>query len=517
MQIKQKSLLQFHNIKLCYGSRTILNKVTGSILQNDKIGLVGPNGCGKSSLLQILAGVNDKFKGKLSSSANTCYLPQIELLRNDMNLSEYLAERIDDWWDVLLEYKKLFGKDLSIEQSVVSLSGGELLKLNFSILISQKPDILLLDEPTNHLDLTSKTQLSDYLQKTKTTFVVVSHDTAFLNKVTNTTWALENARMIEYGGNYSFYQEERKKKLEAKKKRLKSKKKKLAKIRKARQLEHKRRQRSKSFGRKIAKTGGTDGFAQEFFKNKSQKKYGSKKVKYEKKERKLEEDIKNLKPQRSKSIHVDIKSQNKKGLLVSVEKAQLMLPDGKELISDLSLNLYHKDRVAILGDNGSGKTTLVQQLAYQENKFIKGKVNYGNKYKTLFVNQNYKFLKFKKSIIQNIQTSKINYQTARKILGNFDFRKKQDTHKKVKDLSGGEMARVAFAKATTSNVDLLILDEPTNNIDIQTKEVISESLQNFQGTIVVISHDIDFLKSININKSYQIEDKKLEPTSLDDY
>lgn len=515
MSIQNKTLLQFNNISLSFGEKLILDNISGSIIHGDKIGLIGINGSGKSSLLKYLASLGNANSGTLNKSCSVEYVPQLdfEQYRKDIQLFKYLEKLFEEWWLVLLKYEEYFKSNLDGDRILSSLSGGELVKLNITIAFAKAPELILLDEPTNHLDLKSLNELQEILQKTNIPFVLVSHNISFLNAVVKCIWELETGKLNVFGGNYNFYKEQKKLEKESLQRLYEAKQKELSRIEKAKELEIKRMQRTVKLGKKLKRTHdrGTDRFAMGFLKNASEMSNANKKAALLAKQNSIVKEMALYKQTNRKNIYLSLNSEPKSGSVLSIENGCLKLPSGEILITGIDLRIYHGDRIAILGDNGSGKTTLVKQFAFEKHDLLEGGVKYGLEYKSLFVDQKYDLINPELSIVENLLSNNktISYENVRKVLGILGFSRNFDIDKKAMLLSGGETARLAFAIATNSNIDLLILDEPTNNLDIETIEVIGESLKNFSGTFVVISHDMKFLKDIEVNKVYMIEDKKL--------
>jgi ATPase subunit of ABC transporter with duplicated ATPase domains len=519
MRTKQKTLLQFNNLSLSYGDNVILNGISGSIKVNDRIGLIGINGSGKSSLLKILTEQIKPDSGTIQSKARIEYSPQLnlEMYRTDEPLYKYLQKRDEQWWNVLIKHEEIFGISLNENQPLNTLSGGELIKVNLSLVLAQDPDIVLLDEPTNHLDLKSLEELNKVLNNLEIPYIIVSHNTDFVNKTVNTIWELKDGKLKIYGGNYEFYKEQKSHELEAKKRKYKAKKKEIQKLEKSLENEQRRAQRSYRTGRKFAKFGGTDGFAQTYLTDKAEKSAATNRSNLLSKKAEARKEMEGYKADKRKPVYLDFYTKPKNGLIIRIKNGKLSVNNSTTLLEELNFTIHHGDRIAILGDNGSGKTSLVKEFNYKGQKFLTGNIGYGEEYKTLYVDQQYDVVQPNLTVIENIlkYNRKINYENARRILGNLSFPMDYDINKKAKKLSGGEVARLAFAIATSSKVDLLVLDEPTNNLDIETVGVIADTLVEFQGTLVVISHDISFLKRINIKNVYEIKNSSLNETDLD--
>lgn len=515
MNIQNKAFLHFRNLSHAYDDKVLFDSISGSIVASDRIGLIGINGSGKSSLLKILAGLIEPNSGSVNNAGTIEYVAQIDLdlYRKEIPLYKYIETSYDEWWQVLTEYERLFGQTLQEDRMINTLSGGEVVKLNIVMALVKKPDILLLDEPTNHLDLKSLEELEDLLSNIGIPFILVSHNVNFLNKLIRTIWAIDSQKLQVYGGNFDFYSEQKGLIQEAKSRQYEEKKKEIKKLERVKAQEQKRAQRAKKVGIDISKKHdrGTDRFATGFFKNSSENSGARKIALLESKENELTDRMQQLKISSRKKIYLDLQSEQKSGLVISIANGKLLLPSKLLLLDDVNLNVYHQDRIAILGDNGSGKTTFIKQLAFNKNHLLQGEIKYGAEYKTLYVDQKYDLVNPEQTITENIQTANpaISYENIRKVLGNMNFSSDLDINKTAKNLSGGETARLAFAIATNSNVDVLILDEPTNNLDIETIDVVAYALMNFKGTLIVISHDIHFLNSISISTFLEIKNKCL--------
>jgi ATPase subunit of ABC transporter with duplicated ATPase domains len=467
--------------------------------------------------MKLLSKNKSPSKGRVIASSRTSYVKQIDLAvyKEDTAIFEYLSNKKENWWDTIQILQEKFNTLISPKRSIRTLSGGELVKLHIAQALSNHPDVLLLDEPTNHLDLSSIRTLEEIIKDFFGASLIVSHNKDFLNRVTNKTWLLEENTLTEFGGNYSFYEEEMKKKQQARERKLEAKKKKLKALKQAKKTETKRVQRSYQKGREISQKGGMSKAAQTFFTNKSQKRAGQRKDQLDKKEEKLIEEIQDLRGKSRKSIIIDVKDDIKKGLIVSINNAELKLPNNQILITELNFNLYFGDRVLIMGDNGTGKTSFVKELAKPDPKrnHLVGDISYSSDdIEFIFIDQNYDIVNPNLSVVENIRAAnpKLSKTEQRRFLGNLGFFEKADINQKSSSLSGGEVARLAFAIATSQyGNNILVLDEPTNNLDIDTKETITDALVGYEGTFIVISHDLDFLSQVKINKTFQINNKQL--------
>jgi len=521
MNLQKQTLIQFNNLFVKYSETPILDNISGSVCVGDKIGLIGINGSGKSTLLKCIGNIAKPNSGNIFTNSTIEYVPQLDLdlYRSDMRLFEYLENQHEDWWLVFKQYENLFQSQLSESRIVSTLSGGEIVKLNIATALSNSPHLLLLDEPTNHLDLKSLQQLETALLNSSTAFVIVSHNINFLNSVVNIIWEIDKGKLNVFGGNYDFYFSEKERVIQSRLDQFEVVRKKIRKEKEALLNANARFQKKLGKLKRMAKTNDRSipKIVRNGIKMKVEKGFGINKIKKESAIEDLTNDLNKLKIINRKNVYLELSNEKKSGLIVSLEKCTLILPNHVHLIDDINFTIHYGDKIAILGNNGSGKTTFVNQLVYEKHDSLRGTVKYGHPYITLFVDQKYDFINPEKTILENIQASNknINYENIRRILSNLGFSFEYNINVKASTLSGGETARLAFAMATSSNIDLLILDEPTNNLDIETVRVISESLCEFQGTLIVISHDIHFLKDINTNKVYVITDKKLTSESLD--
>lgn len=500
------NLLTANNLQFITSQgRILFSDINLSISDKDRIGLVGKNGIGKSTLMQILAKKLEPTLGSVTHTENVYYLPQIDLknYRSSKNVFTYLNEQIEDWWKVINLIKEIFETEIDPQNSLSSLSGGELIKLNLALGLARSPKLLLLDEPTNHLDLKSYNKLINYLESFGGAYVVVSHNPHFLDKVVTQIWEFDNGQIISYGGNYSFYKNQKAVELDAKKLDFQAAKKEISKFKAALQRENLRmnRNQNKQKLRTIKGDRSIPRMAKNTLRNAAQISSSKRNNNINDKMAKAVAKSEKLKSIATKKVYVTLSSSNVKQNkhLLTLDHEDIYLNNIK-LIEDVNLDISFGNRIVITGNNGSGKTTLA--------KFILSKSV--QDLKIVYIDQKYEIVDPNLTILENIQKSNptLSFTAIREQLSKFLFPKFEDTQKIANTLSGGEVARLTFALATNQNADLLILDEPTNNLDIETIDVITEALNNFEGAIVVISHNIDFLKRININSAYQIKSGK---------
>ena len=299
----------------------------------------------------------------------------------------------------------------------------------------------------------------------------------------------------------------------AQKRELEDARKALKKRKDALQSELKRSARSKRVAKqRIGKNHAkVDKFAVGFFGNRAEKTAGKNKIRYEKDVEEAKSKHESLREEKRKVAYINVQSKKSRGLLLAMDRCTLKLPKGRILISDINLKIFGDSRIAIHGKNGTGKTALVKQLQFEMSDSIYGKVRYGREFKTVYIDQKYNLIDPQLTIHENIKdrSSIESDEKIRQALGNLEFPHEYELHKKTGVLSGGEVVRLTFAIASLADPDLLILDEPTNNLDIETVESVVSALNSYEGALVVVSHNLDFLERLNIQRSYTIRDGKM--------
>lgn len=504
------------------GDRELLDGVSTFINPGERIGLVGPNGAGKSTLLKIIMGIQECDEGSiaLSNEETLGYLPQdgvdpdfslsvieevesafAELFELEMkvkDIQEKLGEtdhESKEYTQLMERYGKLqtelessglYGLRSEVEKVLMGLgfteedfhrntaefSGGWLMRIALAKLLLKRPTYLLLDEPTNHLDIESLQWMENFLNSYEGAVVVVSHDKAFLDTITNRTLALRNGDISDYAGNYSFYEkkwkEERELLMNAKKNQEKQIK-------------------------------DTQEFIDRFrYKASKASQVQSRVKQLEKLERiELEEEQSNVSfrfPEPPRSGQVVMKLEN-------LHKSYGDNP----VFQGIDYEIERGDKIAVVGPNGAGKSTLIRILAglepFQKGERIEGHnvtVNY-------FAQHQADELNPKRDALETLQDAGSDTKESRLriILGCFLFQG-DDVFKKVKVLSGGEKSRLALAKMLLSPANLLIFDEPTNHLDMSSKNILQQAIQQYEGTCLIVSHDRDFLDPI-VNKVLDVQ------------
>lgn len=502
------SLVNGKNISKSYGDKLIIERSSFQLNEGEKIGLIGANGVGKTTLLEIISGEIRPEEGGVEKRKNLKigYLAQetnltlkrtlyqegmevfyeISLLREKMHsLAEMMNREKDNLSQIMEEYGKVeeeiekkdgyncevrlkailsgFGFQKSdFEKQVEHLSGGEKSRLAYAKLLLRKPDILLLDEPTNHLDVEAAEWLENYLVNYQGALLLVSHDRYFLDRVVEKIWELERGKLRCYRGNYTHYLREKKEEI----------------IRQGRrhELQQKEIRRQEEFIRRNIV---------------------GQKTKQAQSRRKMLEKLKIIsRPQREGEIEIKFSSQLRGGNEVLQVKSLGKSLQRFFLFKNLSFQLQRGERLGIIGPNGTGKTTFLRIIIGEE-KADEGEVKIGRNIKLGYYDQHLAELNPESSIIEEMRSidPKVKDEELRSFLGRFLFSGK-DVFVPVKDLSGGEQARVLLGKLILAKVNLLILDEPTNHLDLKSRGILEEALGKYDGTILVVSHDRYFLDKI---------------------
>ena len=507
-------IIEINNGTVFYGALDVFNNIDFIVNENEKVALVGRNGSGKTTLLRVLEGEEELQSGSLfkPNKISISYLKQNalidshrtvreemldafkELIEKEQKLSE-LTLKLENNHDEKLvnEYSKLhddfemsggytyesemltvlhgFGfKEEDLGRIVYSFSGGEKTKLAFAKLLLAKPDLLLLDEPTNHLDLNTIEWLENYLAKYKKAMVLVSHDRVFLDKVTNVTYELEYGSIKRYGGNYSYFVEQKKNDL--------------------------LRQES-AYRRQQQDIKRLEELIEKFRYKKNKATFAQTKIKYLERMDKIDDP----KKADTKAFKAKFECAVKGGKTVlTLEDFEFGYP-GKEL-GKVSLEIHRGDRICVMGDNGTGKSTLLRSII-GEVKELGGYKMFGHQIEFAYFDQNMANFTSGNTVLDELwnENPQMDMYQVRSILGTFLF-SADEVFKDVSVLSGGEKVRLLLAKLMLKKANFLILDEPTNHLDIVSKEALEESLKNYEGTILFVSHDRYFIKEIATSVLY---------------
>ena len=516
-------MIAINNLTFEIGARALYDEANWHIKPGEKIGLIGANGTGKTTLLKLIVGDYTATSGTISMAKDLTmgYLNQ-DLLSysSDKNILHVAMEaferqnQLHDEIEVLLkkletdysedllhklsdkqhEFELLDGYNIEYKaheilaglgftepdthRKLSEFSGGWRMRVMLAKILLQAPDILLLDEPTNHLDLPSIQWLEEYLKAFEGAIIIVSHDRWFLDRVINRTVESRKGKLTVYAGNYTFYLEEKSQREEIQRGEFKNQQ---AKIRQEERLIE--RFRAKASKAKMAQS----------------------RIKALDKLERVD-DVDDDNPEVSFSFRFSRQSGRH---VVTLEHVAKSFPT-IEILDDAEALIEKGDKIALIGANGKGKSTLLRIIAGADKNFT-GSVQQGhNVTQTFFAQHQLEALHLENTILGELQSfaPKHNETELRTILGSFLFTG-DDVFKKIKVLSGGEKSRVALAKALTADANFLILDEPTNHLDMQSVNILIQALQQYEGTIIVVSHDRYFLDNV-ANKIWFIEDQKIK-------
>lgn len=514
--------MQFKNLTMSFGAQIIFDDVNLNLPENEKIGIVGVNGAGKTTLFRLIMGLDYPDSGKIITKKGyrIDWLPQVlsdDVDKMDIIVLEYLMqgrpieklnEELQSYYDALadsnynqlelfrkiektqkqLEYwdsynaenilfKIIDGVKLNDDillKKLNELSGGQKSKVAFARLLYSNPEIMLLDEPTNHLDEDSKNYIVNYLKNYKGTVLVISHDVEFLDQVTTKTLFIDKRTKSFnfYDGNYSKFlkiQIEREKNL----------------LRQA-EIQQQEEDKLREIINKYSTASG---------KRKRMAQDREKKL-----EKLLEHKIEAIGPNKKVDFNVEV---NRQSNTIPLKVENLSFKYDKEsendIIHNLSFKLEKGEKFLIVGENGIGKSTLLK-LIVGVLKPDYGTIQLGSKTDLGYYAQELELLDNAKTILENLKNSNYNERQLRSILARFLF-VGDDVYKNVGILSPGEKSRVALAKLSISGANLLLLDEPTNHLDPDTQNLIAEVFKNYAGTMVVVSHNPEFVDNLGIERT----------------
>ncbi|WP_159426146.1 ribosomal protection-like ABC-F family protein [Desulfolucanica intricata] len=500
--------LHFDNLSKSYKGKTVLNNISGKINITDKIGLVGANGIGKTTLAEILSGRKTCDTGKISRSpanGKILYIEQYPVF--DANISVYreIFRVAAASHKTVKDVKTIVTKALhrvkidekKWQQPALTLSGGEKTKLALCRAMVSDFDLLILDEPTNHLDINNYQWLEEFVTSLKQPLLVISHDRFFLDNAVNQIWELTNQGLKVYPGNYSAYKVQ-KEIMKASITREYNKQQ--IKIQHLKQVINER----KNWYRSAHRSAGQN----DFYRSKAKK--HAHVIKAKERELARIEQAKVDKPVKAVSPAFEIINKN-----ITGKKLPQFLLQGKDLskcfgdktvFEHISFNIKRGDKIALIGANGVGKTTLLKMICQLDHDYS-GNIIINPSVKIGYFAQELDNLPPGSSILDEVLTQGSTVAEARLLLASLLF-KGNDVYKKIALLSMGEKGRVAFAKLILSGANLLVLDEPTNYMDMLSKERIEAVLAEFTGSILFVSHDRYFIQKL-ANRVFVIDNRKL--------
>lgn len=522
--------MNIQNLTMSFGLQTIYDNVSFQINENDKVGIVGVNGAGKSTLFNLILGKLTPDEGKIiiKNNINIGYLPQvitdeipndditvfeylllgrpIEELKNKLTnlyekiatiedqkeLNHYLKEitKVEDKLTYYDEYnaestllKIITGMNIDdklLDLKLKNISGGQKSKIAFARLLYSKPEIMLLDEPTNHLDIDTKDYIISYLKKYHGMILVISHDIEFLNEVTTKTLYVDKIKHnVEiYNGNYQKY----------------------LKIKEERDLAKKRL------------------FEKQQKEEEKLKNIISKYIRGNEKKANIAKDrIKKL--ERLQSEKVTIEKENKYAkfkmkinypsytIPIACQNLTFGYTEDNLLYENLNFDLTRGEKLLVVGENGIVKTTLLKLIMNYLTP-LEGKIIIGEKTNIAYYAQEHEILDSNKTILENFNSFGLPEYELRKVLGSFLF-SGNEINKRISVLSPGERSRVALAKISLSGANTLLLDEPTNHLDPMTQMIIADTFSDYEGTMLVVSHNLDFVDNLNINRMLLLPSGKI--------
>jgi ATP-binding cassette subfamily F protein 3 len=520
-------MISVDSVSVEFSGTTLFKDITFNINEDDRIALMGKNGAGKSTLLKIMAGANKPTRGKVSApkDAVIAYLPQHLLTADDCSVFEETSKAFgkilgmknqmdelnrqletrtdyesDEYSKIIEQVSELSEKYYSIEEvnfdaevektlmglgfvrsdftrSTSEFSGGWRMRIELAKILLQKPDLILLDEPTNHLDIESVQWLEEFLKTNAKAVIVISHDKAFVDNLTNRTIELTMGRIYDYKTNYSHYLQLRK---------------------------ERREQQQKHFDDQQKEIADITAFIERF------KGTYSKTLQVQSRVKMLEKmEIVQVDEVDTSSLNLKFPPAPRSGSYPVIVDHLTKRYGDHVVFQDASLTIARGEKVAFVGKNGEGKSTLIKAIMGEID--YEGRLQMGhNSLIGYFAQNQASLLDVDLTVFETIdQIAQGDIRTKIKdILGAFMF--SGDTiDKKVKVLSGGERTRLAMIKLLLQPVNLLILDEPTNHLDIRTKDILKEALQAFDGTLILVSHDRDFLDGL-AKKVFEFGNKRIK-------
>jgi ATPase subunit of ABC transporter with duplicated ATPase domains len=467
----QHSPITLQNVSLYFSYKLCFSNFSTTIYYGQRIGIIGKNGSGKSTLLKIIQNSQNPTSGSVNIPANVTfgYVPQI----------------IGDF---------------------AELSGGQKLQKALSQALALNPNVLCLDEPTNHLDASNKRSLINMLQHFKGTLIIITHDVELLESVIDYIWHIEENKITIYSGSYQSYLKEQKSSWAARLKNLEQLKKERKKAIAAIELEKKRAAQSIKANRKE-----NDRNIIELMKEDGSRSAGTKSRTLNKLQDTIAQNVQDarmpevLKPK----FHLNAKDLTSHKALISISEGNCGYD--APILKDIYLQLMPTEHAALSGDNGSGKSTLLKAFLGDPNITKSGSWTFPKRSDIGYLDQHYSNLNSNDTVMNVIERVAPQWKDAeiRKHLNDFLFRKNEEVNAQVSTLSGGEKARLSLAQIAAQSPRLLLLDEITNNIDLETREHIIEVLKEYPGAMLIISHDRDFLESIGIDSYYTIKNETL--------
>ena len=520
-------MISVQNLSIHFGGIFLFEDISFALKENDRVGLVGKNGAGKSTLMKIMSGLQkpdngqvvlpkdsligflhqdlSKMKGKtVFEETQTAFNEALQLDQRMHEIEHELTVRTDyesdSYHDIINEIQEISHRleiinvatiDKQIElvlmglgfmredfdKPVETFSGGWQMRIELAKILLSKPELVLLDEPTNHLDIESIQWLETYLETYPGAIMIVSHDRTFLDNVTKRTIEIVSQKIYDYPANYSTFVELRKERIDQQRAAQKNQEK---------YIEH------------------TEKLIDKFRAKANKAKFAQSLIKKLDKIEEIEVD-----DEETATIHFYFPKPQRSGKTVVTGRQLSKTYDVKLILDKIDFEIHRGDKIAFVGKNGEGKSTLSKIIAGIEK--YQGELELGHNVNLGYYAQNQaETLSGDDTVFETIDKVAAGEMRShiRTLLGAFLFGG-EASFKKVKVLSGGEKSRLAMCKLLLEPYNLLVLDEPTNHLDMRSKDVLKNALKNFEGTVIVVSHDRDFLKGIT-NRVFEFKDKKVK-------
>lgn len=529
-------MIILQNVSYIHPNKDLLfDRVNLTVNRQDKTALIGNNGAGKSTLLKIIAGELQPSGGQLSVGSKPYYVPQIfgqfnhltiaqalnvegklKALREilDGNVTEENYRLLEDDWTIedrcreaLLDWQL---SDLEMRQSIETLSGGQKTKVFLAGISIHRPELVLLDEPTNHLDVSGRELLSNFIQAAQNTFLVVSHDRKLLNLM-NPVCELNRNGITVYGGNYAFYAEQKRIENNALSQDIQNREKALRKAREKERETLERQQKLDARGKKKQEKAGTSRIMMNALRNNAENSTSKIRSVHAEKISGIAQELQEL---RSALSDLD---KMKFGFDDSALHTGKILFKGTDMNfsytteplwkENMNLQITSGERIALKGANGSGKTTLIKLILGSIEPQTGKACRTHNK--SIYIDQDYSLINNQLNVYEQAQQfndSALQEHEIKIRLNRFLFTK-EEWDKPCRVLSGGERMRLMLCCLTIGNQspDIIVLDEPTNNLDIQNVEILTAAINQYRGTLLVVSHDEIFLEQVQIERTISLE------------
>ena len=528
-------MLTLQNISYTHPNKDLLlSDINLTVNNYEKTALIGNNGVGKSTLLKIIAKELQPLNGQISVETEPYYVPQIfgqfnqltiaqalriedklnalkEILKG--NTSEENFNLLNDDWTIedrcseALNYWKL--NELDLSQKMETLSGGQKIKVFLAGIFIHQPEFILLDEPSNHLDIASRQLLYDFVQNTKSALIIVSHDRKLLNLL-NSICELSKHGIKVYGGNYDFYKEQKQIENNALSQDIQSKEKALRKAKEKERETLERQQKLDSRGKGKQEKSGVARIMMNTLRNNAENSTSKLKSVHTEKISGLSQDLQELRsslPNIDKmKFGFDNSALHKGKILFTANDINFGYNNKPLWKNNITFQIASGERIVLKGKNGSGKTTLIN-LILGDLEPQTG-IIYRAENKSVYIDQDYSLLDNTLNVYgqaQQFNTSALQEHEVKIRLTRFLFTK-NDWDKPCIALSGGERMRLLLCCLTinSKSPDIIILDEPTNNLDIQNVEILTTAINEYQGTLIVVSHDETFLEQVNIERTIEL-------------